>query len=204
MAKSEQFEEKKLSAKEKNEQRLDLRVELEQLERMIYDLKVEYEMFFMGMAPLAPEKLHKKVKDQLRKLHNAPFKNSAVSYKLRMLESRYQTYNNYWERINKQREEGTYSRDLFKADLREKIAFEEAQSQTAGGKAANALVELFKSYKRELEKSSSPQSQKLEFGQFRKALISRAKQLQEKHGFKKVSFQVAVKEGKITIQAKGK
>lgn len=193
----------KKSLKERAFDRMDVRVELDRLEKLIAELKIQYEMHFTGALPLAPDKLHQEVRMFLMKLKKAPFRNSEMNYRLRALDSRYQTFNNYWKRVQREREDGTYSRDVFKANLRERVIQEEARAQTAEGKAEKGFQQLFQSYKSALEKASG-KDQNLDFGAFQRSLLARAKELKESHGVEKVSFAVVVKDGKVKVQAKVK
>lgn len=181
--------------------RLDLRRELERLEKMIAELQVQYEQFFLGITPIMPDKLHNQVKRQIKTLMRAPFRTSAINFKLRSLESRYHTLNNRWQKTIKQKEEGTYFRDVFKAELREKALLEEAKAQTAEGKTERSLVALFNSYKSALEKQTGSQ-QDLDYQRFKKSIIQRAKDFKQKNGTKKLSFKVVVANGKVKVKAK--
>ncbi len=188
----------------RQEGKSNLRNELSKLEVMIEELRVEYEQFFMGFRPYAPDKEHKEVQRQIRDLMKAPFKNSEINYRLRTLENRYRTYHTYWQRVNKQREEGTYQKDIFKANMRERMALEDARAQTTEGKAAANLQSLFNSYKVALEKQTG-KKQNLDFNAFKKSLAKRAKDYKQQHGAdKRLSFKVVVKDGKVSVQAKAK
>jgi hypothetical protein len=181
-------------------ERYDLRAELDRLESMIADLKVQYEQYFLGVSPFAPDKLHGDVKRQIRLMLKAPFKNSAISFRLKTLEGRYNTFNTYWQRVLKQREDGTYHKDVFKASLREKNALEDARAGTAVGQAEKNMQSLFNSYKDALEKQTG-KKQTIDFQAFQKSLIQRAKDFKEQTGVKKLSFKVVVKDGKVVVQA---
>lgn len=183
--------------------KLDFQSEMAQLEARLEELKVQYEQHFMGLRALSPDDLHRQVRNHFRKLLRAPFKNSAINYRLKAIESRYQTYKTYWERVTRQREEGTYVRDVFKAELHEKIAQEEQWSQTAGGKAEQHMRDLFQTYRTELERQSGSK-QDMDFNKFRQTLLNQAKTLKEKHGVEKVKFKVKVKDGRVAVVATGK
>ena len=127
--------------------RANLRFELSKLEEMLGELKVLYEQYFLGVSPLPPDKLHTKVKMAFRAMRRAAFKSSEISYRLRALQTRYQTLNTYWQRVLREREAGTYSRDVFKANIRERAALEESFAQTAGGMAEKGLKSLFEAYR---------------------------------------------------------
>lgn len=192
--------EKNPSAREKIDTKIDVRAELDHLEAMISDLKIQYEQFFTGILPLAPEKAYADVKRKFREMMKAPFKSQAMNFRLRTLEGRFSTFNTYWQRTLKQREEGTYSRDVFKANLREKNAMEDVRSTTTAGKAERSMNALFESYKEALEQTTG-QKQNLDYHAFQKSLVERAKEFKANHQDKKVSFKVVMKDGKVTIQA---
>lgn len=191
------------SAAERAFERTDVRAELDRLDQMLEELKVQYEQHFSGILPLAPDKLHNEVKRLRRLLLKAPFKNSEMKYRYKSLENRYHTYRSYWERVNREREAGTYQRDVFKANLRERIALEEQHATTAEGKAEGHLSSLFKSYKDALEKSAG-RKMNVDYEAFKKMVVKRAKEFKEKHGTKKLTFKIVMKEGKVSIQAKAK
>lgn len=191
------------SVQERAKLRLNLRVELDQLEAMIADLKVQFEQYFSGLHPFPPDKLHADVKRTIRKLLAAPFKNSEMSFRLRTLEHRYRTFNTYFERVLRQREEGSYKRDVFKADIRERQLLEEKHAQTAQGAAEKGIQSIYNSYKAALEKQTG-MPQNVDFKAFQKSLIARAKDFKAKHAGKKVAFAVVVKNGKVTVQARVK
>ncbi len=195
------FDKDKKSLKERAFERVDLRVELDRLDSLISELKAQYEMFFTGILPLAPDKLQQEVKMLFLKLKKSPFRSSAMNYRLNALESRHQTYTSYWRRVLREREDGVYCKDVFKANLRDKISLEEAHSQTAQGKAEKSLVDLFQTYKRALEESTGKQ-QNLNFDSFKTGIVNRAKELKTTQGAKKVKFTVIMKDGRVKVQAK--
>ncbi|MBX7144854.1 MAG: hypothetical protein K1X79_10420 [Oligoflexia bacterium] len=183
--------------------RAQIRSQLDQLEANINDLKVQFEQYFAGLNKFPPDKLHAQVKREIRRLLAAPFKNSELSFRLRALEGRYRTYHTYWERVQKQREAGAYSKDVFKADLRVRHAKEDQHAQTAEGKVERGMHDLFSSYKSALEKESG-MKQNIDFKAFQRSLVSRARELKAKHAGKKISFKVVVQDGKVSLQARVK
>ncbi len=180
--------------------RRDLELELDRLDARINDLRILYEQHYIQLLPLPPDKQHKDVVLLIRQLLKAPFKNSQTRFRLRQIIQRYQTYNTYWERVSKQKEDGTYSRDVFKADQREKEKQEALTSATSEGRASKGVQHLFTSYQEALRKSGAPVD-KLNFDSFRKNLAARAKVLKEQHGAQKVKYRVVVKNGKVVIKA---
>lgn len=182
------------------EAKLDLRVELEQLDTKLSELKMLYEQYFTGLVPLPPDKQHADIKRRVRTLRKAPFKSSAMSYRLRALETRYSTLNTYWKRVMMEREAGTYFRDVFKANLRERAAAEEAFAQTDEGVADKGIRSLFDAYSQALERQQGAKTS-VEYQAFRESLLKRASDFRAKHGDKRLSFKIVVKEGKVSVKA---
>lgn len=186
-----------------SQQRVDLRGELDTLEDQLADLKVRYEQYFTGLMQLPPEKQHAQLKHHIRQLRKAPFKNSALNYRLKSIENRYNTFNTYWQRVLRAKEEGTYSKDVFKADIRERLLQEERRAQTAKGASERHMKSLFQSYKDALEKNAGKKLN-IDFNAFQKSLVQRVKELRESTGGKKFSFKVVVREGKVSLKAQVK
>lgn len=193
----------KFTAHERAFHRVDVRAELDKLEQSLTDLKIEYEQYFSGLLPLEPSRQHNEVKRKIRELRKTPLKSNALSYRLRTLEGRYSTFNTYWQRILREREDGTYFKDVFKANLREKASLQEARASTSVGKAEKSVQALFHSYKDTLEKNTG-RKQDLDFNSFQKTLVERAKEFKKNNQGKKLTFKVVVKDGKVTVQARAK
>lgn len=188
------------TAHERAYEKLDLRQELEKLASMLSELKVQYEQFFTGILQFSPDKLHNEVKRKIRQLIKAPLKSHAISFRLKSLEGRYNTFNTYWQRVLKEREEGRYSRDVFKINLRDRAAAEAAHAETNSGKVEKSMQNLFNSYKDALEKATG-QRPEIDYKVFQKSLVERAKEFKARHKDKKVAFKVVVKNGKVSIKA---
>lgn len=186
-----------------SEPKLDVRVELSKLDGLLGELKVQYEQFFLGIISLPPDRLHFSVKQLIKKLKGSPFKSSAMRFQLRSLENRYNSYNTYWQRVLRERENGTYSRDVFKAELRKRLAQEEALSNSAKGQAEKGFVNLYNSYKSAIEQRTG-KAVNLDYAAFKKSLLQRSKEFKTQTGAKKLSYTVLVKNGKVTLQVRAK
>lgn len=192
------------ASKQQPESKQNVRLELDQLDANLTELKVRYEQYFVGTLPLPPDKQYAEVVAQIKRLRKAPFRNSEMKFRLKGLEHRFNTLNTYWQRVIREREEGTYSRDVFKAALRERAMQEEAHATTVKGQAEKGLQNLFNSYRSAVEKQTG-RKQDLDFELFRTSIVKRVKDLKEQHGNSaKVTFKVVVKEGKVSVQASAK
>lgn len=185
------------------EQRMDVRAELDRLEAELAELKIQYEQYFTGILALPPDKLHNQVKRQMRELLRAPFKNSAMNYRLRTLEGRYHTFHTYWQRVMRQREEGNYSKDVFKATMRERAALDEAKSQTKVGAAERRLENLYNSYRNTLEKQTG-KKHNIDYEAFEKSLLQRAEDFKRSSNAERLSFKIVVEEGKVSVRIAAK
>lgn len=188
---------KKLESEQPKRQ---LNVEMDRLEIKIKELSILYEQHFLDLLPFQPEKEHKAVKVFIRDLMKAPFHNSQTRFRLRQVVQRYQTYNTYWTRVLKQKEDGTYSRDKFKAEVREKASLDEKLKDSKKSLAENGIQQLFNSYEDALKRTGI-KTGGMDFEDFKKKLVKRAKDLKKKHGSKKIHYKVVVKNGKAVIKA---
>ena len=185
-----------------NKSRRDVEVQLDRLDAMIAEVRILYEQYFTGILQQPPDKQRTDCVRMIKLLLKAPFKNSASRFRLRTLVHRFQTYNTYWERVNKQREEGTYTKDLFKAELREKQAKDIAELASEVGASERGMRQLFSTYEDALRKSGANAAQ-LNFDSFKKSMMRTAQELKKK-GASKVHYKVVVKNGKVILKASTK
>ncbi|MCB0359427.1 MAG: hypothetical protein KDD44_07315 [Bdellovibrionales bacterium] len=183
--------------------RHQMNADLDRLEKMINDLRILYEQYFLEILTKPPEKPHKDVKKFVRRLMKSPFMNSQTRFRMRQVVYRFQTYETYWARVLRQREEGTYSKDVFKAQLREREVQENVERKTRQGQAEAGFKQLYDSYEAALKKCGA-RATNMDFGAFRETLVKRAKALKEQHGAKKISYKVVVRDGKAIIKASAK
>lgn len=199
----QQKKNQKRSAEERAFEKIDIVHELKVLAHMIKELKIDYEQFFLGLMPHEPTKLHKELKKQIRKLRKAPFKKSRHRFRMLSLERRYHVYNDYWQRIMREKEAGTYSKDVFKANMRERHAKEDREALSERGQVRKGFENLLDSYKRALEQQTG-KKQQINAQKFQESIMKKAKAFQKQHGKKKLNFSVVVKDGKVSIKARAK
>lgn len=180
-----------------------LESELDKLEARIGELRVLYEQYFIDVQPHPPDKLHQETTRFIRKLLRAPFKNSQIRFRLRMLVQRFQTYATYWERVLKQKEDGTYCRDLFKAEMREKLLQDIEKERSARGKADKGFKQLYDSYEAALRKTGA-NTGNINFDAFKTSLMKQAKTLKDQTGVTKLQYKIVIKDGKVVVKASGK
>lgn len=180
--------------------RKEIELHIDRFEAMIAELKVQYEQYFVDILPQPPEKLHQAAKRTMRELLKAPFKNSAHRFRLRTLIQRFQTFETYWERVQKQREDGTYSKDVFKAEVRQMQAEDQKRAASKQGAAEARLRDLFSSYQTAL-KNTGVAADKVNFDAFKRSIMTKARQLRETHGVTKLHYKIVTQGGKVVVKA---
>jgi hypothetical protein len=93
----------------------DVEVRLERLRSL-------YEQWFQGIERIEPTVARKEVERRMQALRKAQPKNTALRFRFQTLWQRYTTFTNYWNRIGRQIEEGTYQRDVMRARQRRQEA----------------------------------------------------------------------------------
>ncbi|MCG3173525.1 MAG: hypothetical protein GMKNLPBB_01722 [Myxococcota bacterium] len=92
---------------------------VDDLQERIDEAHRRYEMYFLGIEKSEPSFYKDDVRRKIRDLENEYIANTGIKYKFQNLKARYNVLRNYWERILKQKEEGTYFRDVYKAKMRD-------------------------------------------------------------------------------------
>ncbi len=88
------------------------------LEESLEELKVKYDMYFLGVERLEPGKKRDELKRDIARLKSAFTRNTGLRFRIQSLHARYLSYERMWLRAAREREEGTSRRDIFKARLR--------------------------------------------------------------------------------------
>ena len=163
---------------ETTENKTDLNKELDLLEKRIKELRIDYEQHFSGYVPYPPTKQHEQLQRFIRKMINAPFKSTADNFRLNTLVYRFKTYATQWEKIAKQRERGTYYKDVYKANLREKALHREKRARSKEGQAEKGMKQLFNSYQSAML-AAGKSIDKLDYSQFKNSLMKRSQEIKK-------------------------
>lgn len=87
------------------------------LEAEVEELKAKYEMYFLGVELREPAKWREEVRKRVLRLKEQFTRNTGLRFRVQSLHARFISYERLWLRSAREREEGTYRRDLFKAKL---------------------------------------------------------------------------------------
>ena len=94
----------------------ELDVQLGELEVRLERLRALYEQYFLGFEKLEPTIARKDVDRRIWTLRHEHIRNTARRFKLQTLIQRYNTFQQYWQRICREIENGTYRRHLARAE----------------------------------------------------------------------------------------
>ncbi len=96
------------------------------VEKRVERLRSLYEQYFQGIERIEPSMERTSLHNQIQEMRRTKVRSTGLRFRINQVVSRMNTYENYWNRITRQMEAGTYKRDVFKAHYRSKLK-EEAQ-----------------------------------------------------------------------------
>lgn len=102
---------------------------LDALEEELEEIKVKYEMYFIGAERMEPARRRDDLKRDIARMKNAFTRNAGIRFRIQALHARYLSYERLWLRSAREKEQGTYRRDLLKA--RRKATDGKVQERTA-------------------------------------------------------------------------
>jgi hypothetical protein len=189
-------------------------------------LKARYEQYFLGIERREPARERSEMKRRVEKLKEAFTKNTGLRFRLQTLHARFLSYERLWMRSAREKEAGTYRRDLFKARLRARGA-SPAQSgkpdgapspaappakapvdrpeppstpATFSGTGEPQLRALFAAFV-DAKKRCNEDVSRLSYEALAKSVQKQVPDLMARFKAKAVDFRVEVKEGKAILKA---
>jgi hypothetical protein len=108
----------------------ELDVALDELEVRVERLRALYEQYFLGIEKIEPAVARKDVDRRIYVLRREQIRNTGKRFRLQMIIQRYNTFAQYWMRICREIENGTYKRHLLKVEK----TFGEAKALTIAAK----------------------------------------------------------------------
>jgi hypothetical protein len=92
--------------------------ETQKVEEELEALKAKYDQYFLGIERREPNRWRDEAKKKVLRLKAAFTRNTGLRFRIQSLHARFLSYERLWLRSAREKEEGTYRRDLFKARLR--------------------------------------------------------------------------------------
>ncbi len=103
------------------------------LELAIDRLRSLYDQYFMGIERLEPAVVRKDVERKVYQLRKEQIRNTALRFRFQMILQRYNTFQSHWQRICREIENGTYKRQLYRAERRQAATLPDATAPEVTG-----------------------------------------------------------------------
>lgn len=182
---------------------------LEEFERRMFLLKLNYEKYFSGIERIEPLKEREDTKRFLRDLMQEPMTNTMQKHKFTSLRARFNSLDLYITRNMVMIERGTHPKMKFRANLRDqqrkdaeikraqlqerRRAFSERQKQDLAYKTA---------YDKFMEaRGKCGQSTDMSFDALKNSLNKQVRMIKSKYKCERVNFRVSIEGGKAKMKA---
>jgi len=168
-------------------------------------LIIKYEQYFLGLEKRAPLLLYDEVERVSRLYQGYQIVNTMQKFRYNAAIAKFNSYKQYWNRINRLIEDGKYSRDRFKMAMHQNE--ENAGTQTREHVKENRVnPEVQRIYQQFIEARKACH---LPVGSITPEMIAAAIEMQKpgiinKYHCSKVEFVVVVEKGKPKIKARPK
>ena len=206
--------------REKEQLGLELKDAEEELERV----KARYDQYFIGFERREPKRERDEIRKRVMLLKEAFTRNAALKFRIQALHARYLSYERLWVRSAREKEEGTYRRDIFKARLRAKGPGEATPEAGTAGPVQSAappapqaapprppspppgaagdgqLRALYDAYVA-AKKQCGEDVSKLSYDAVARTVTKQIPELMAKYKAKSVDFRVEVKDGRAVLKA---
>ncbi len=104
---------------------------LNELERRIQSMRTVYELYFAGVDRRPPvQQRHELVRMVHELEHKVFINNTAQKFRLRSIVQSYTTYRIYWDRVLREIEEGTYKRDIQRAQRKQERSVSQGRERS--------------------------------------------------------------------------
>jgi hypothetical protein len=187
--------------------------DLEQIEKSIKLLQIEWEKFFGGVEKKPPTDLKARVEALIRNHANTEIRNNTERFRYQNLTARYNTFNEMWGKRLRALEEGrimgVHGPHASKAPPPAPAGRAEraARPATPGEvriqdpeRDSEAVRSLFDRFIEERQKTG--ESGAVKFEGFRKLIAQQASRILTEKGGQAVSFRLETRDGKVSLKAK--
>ena len=191
--------------------------DLDQLEVMLRQLQIEWERFFGGLEKKPPVEMRSRVEAIVKRYGNAEIRNNTERFRYQALSSRYNTFNELWNKriraIEEGRPVGLHGRaaaavvppvkaspaaaaPAARAGASDKGEFR-VRSPEKDEAAVRALYEKFLEARQQAGEKGT-----VKFDNFQKLIGQQATRIMADKGAQAVDFRLETKEGKVSLKAK--
>jgi hypothetical protein len=173
---------------------------LNQLEHDMKHLEITYEQYFLGMEKRSPELLRQKITLRMRKMLNHYIPQIDLRYRLQSMSSRFNSYTGYWDRIQRQIDEGKYERHTARIQRYAK-ANSPHQDFTEARPAVDPVDSLYEDLVDAHQRCHLRPPNRAQVVSF---LAKQEETIKQRFGDKQVDFVVVMEEGKPKIKVRAK
>jgi hypothetical protein len=195
---------------------------LDALEEELEEIKVKYEMYFIGAERMEPGRRREDLKRNIARLKNVFTRNAGIRFRVQALHARYLSYERLWLRSTREKEAGTYRRDVLKArrkategrGKKPEAAVEpvppplpppvaRAAPPVVAAPATMSELELRKLFDAYVaaKKSCNEDVSKLSYEALARTVNKQTPEIAKKFKAKRVEFKVLVRDGKAVLTA---
>jgi len=189
--------------------------DLDQLEQMLRQLQIEWEKFFGGVEKKPPNELRARVEAIVKRYAYTEIRNNTERFRYQALSSRFNTFNELWNKrmraIEEGRPVGLHGRAAAMAPAAGSPAAaapRAAAAPSGGGEfrvrspdkdesAVRALYEKFLQARQQAGEKGT-----VKFDNFQKLISQQASRIMADKGAQAVDFRLETKEGKVSLKAK--
>lgn len=169
--------------------------DIDKLERMIRELRIDYERFFNGALELPPETLRTEIQAEIRRLRNASLKGVEDNFRLSNLEAKLNSLSELSGRRIRAQEEG---RGPIVARPEQRVRHDPQRGVVIDGSAEAGAVEAL--YQRLHQTAGNRPRFDLE--SFRSYIDRQLGAIRQKTGARRVVFRIAEEQGKMKLKAR--
>ncbi len=162
-----------------------IKTDINEIEKKIEQLKIDYEKFFLGITNREPIVLKNQLIQLIKKHATTNFNNVMLSFKYKNLLARFLTYQEYWNRVLKLIEEGKNPKDYRKVyekyivEAEKNILPSEKEQPQVSEVSDDRLLSLYNRYSALLQQKNK-KAPPLE--SFRKTIDDYQKKIKSKYG----------------------
>lgn len=182
--------------------RANLETELQLIETDFKALEISYEQYFMGIERFEPAKERQILVLRLRRMLNTHITQTDLRFRLQNVNSRFQSYAAYWDRILRLIEEGRYQRQLshmkWAQQLDDKAPTAQPDPPT---KSPDPLERVYRELSQAHASCQIPAPRREQVAEF---LKRQSEAIRERFGDRPVDMVVIVEDGKPKIKVRAK
>jgi hypothetical protein len=183
---------------------MDISRHMALLEKKLNELKTEYDKYFSGIERIEPSRLRGDVQRMIRQAGTWHITNTALKFKRDNLVAQFNSYTQYWNRILRRIEDGTYERDVFKMKLKERSGPLNPSKPAAADPSKGSSGAGFDSVYNALmsaRKKAGVSTNSMDRAAFEENLRRQSEVIKKKYGASRVDFVVGEKDGKPVVKA---